>query len=89
MQLTVEIPERFAANHDAAFMSARLKLLAALALYQSGELSLGAACELAGVDRYEFLAECKNRRLPVLTVAPQELEEDLAALRGHGGACLS
>jgi predicted HTH domain antitoxin len=64
-----------------AEFAARLKLYAALLLFQSGELSAGATCELGGVDRFVFLAECNRHRIDVIDYPPEELRADLDAIR--------
>jgi len=52
-------------------------MFAALGLYQAGELSIGAASELAGLDRYDFLDFCKREGVLLHTQTPEELEADL------------
>jgi predicted HTH domain antitoxin len=49
-------------------------------MYQSGELSIGAACELAGVDRYVFLALLEREGIPLKTQTPDELETEFQKL---------
>ena len=55
MQLTLEIPDHFLQGHNQNQTAQQIKLYAALLMFQSGQLSRGAACELAGVDIYDFL----------------------------------
>jgi predicted HTH domain antitoxin len=81
MQVTVDVPEGSLAGQTPAEFGNQLKLYAALLMFQSGELSAGAACELAGVDRATFLAECQRRKIPVIDYAPEELREEVEALR--------
>ncbi len=56
----------------------QLKLYAALFLFQTGQLSRGAACELAGTDIYSFLAACKQYQIPVINYPAEDLAADLA-----------
>lgn len=51
-----------------------------LALYQAGELSLGAACELAGLDYYAFMDFCRREGVQLQTQTPEELEAEFARL---------
>lgn len=81
MQITLDIPERHLVGSTPAEFAERLKLYAALLLFQSGELSAGAACELAGVDRFTFLAECDRRGITVIDYPPEELRAEMEALR--------
>ncbi len=53
------------------------KLYSALLLFQSGQLSRGAACEFAGVDIYTFLAACKQHKIPVINIEVNDIEADL------------
>lgn len=56
-------------------------MYAALGLYQSGELSIGAASELAGLGRYEFLDYCKHEGATLHTQKPDELEAEFKKLK--------
>jgi predicted HTH domain antitoxin len=59
----------------------RLKLYAALLMFQSGDLSAGAAAELAEVDRFTFAAECHRRGIPMVAYPAEELRAELDSLR--------
>ena len=59
MQLTIEIPDQYLQGQNQAQTAQQIKLYAALLMFQSGQLSRGAACELAGIDIYEFFSACK------------------------------
>lgn len=83
MQIALDVPERYLVGSTPAEFADRLKLYAALLLFQSGELSAGAACELAGVDRFTFLAECARRGIDVIDYPPEELRAEVDAIRQH------
>lgn len=74
-QFVAESPERVAA---------KIRLYAALGLYQTGELSIGAACELAGVNRYVFLDLMEREGVSLRTQTPEELEVELQQLAVKG-----
>jgi predicted HTH domain antitoxin len=77
MQISFSLPEsQFIADTPEKAVK-KIRLYAALGLYQAGELSIGAASELAGLDRYAFLEFCKREGVPLQTQSPQELEDDL------------
>jgi len=57
MEVRLEIPDKYALGYDPEQMGRRLKVYAALRMFQSGELSAGAATELAGADRFTFALE--------------------------------
>jgi len=60
----------------------KIKLYAAVAMYQTGELSIGAACEVANVDRYWFLDFLKQHDISLRVQTPDELEAEFEALVG-------
>lgn len=50
-------------------------------MFQSGNMSAGAASEFAGVDRFTFIAECQKRNIPLVDFAPEELDAELEEIR--------
>lgn len=77
MQITLDVPSRYLVDTEAGKLGERLKLYAAILMFQAGELSAGAACELAGVDRFTFAAECKRHGVALVDYPEGELEEEL------------
>ncbi len=76
MQISFSLPEsQFIAESPEA-VTKKIRLYAALGLYQSGELSIGAASELAGMDRYEFLEFCRHEGVTLQTQTPDKLEAE-------------
>ena len=80
MQLTLDIPEQFALEQSLPEIGNTLKLYAAIALFQAGKLSAGAATELAGISRYDFMAACKKQGIPTVNYSPEDLNAELAGL---------
>lgn len=80
MRIALDVPERYLIGSTPAEFAARLKLYAALLLFQSGELSAGAACELADVDRFTFLAECNRHGIAAINYPAEELQGEMEAL---------
>lgn len=76
MELTISLPKKQFLADSPERVAAKIKLYAALGLYQAGELSIGAACELAGLDRYAFLEICNREGITLRTQTPDELETD-------------
>ena len=93
MQITLEIPEQFGLDKSLPEVASTLKLYAALALFQSGKLSAGAATELAGVGRYTFMAKCKQHNIATINYSANDLEAELANYQhtqlGYLGVTLS
>jgi len=77
MQISFSLPESQFITETPEAVTQKIRWYAALGLYQAGELSIGAASELAGVDRYEFLELCKREGVTLHTQTPEELEADL------------
>ena len=77
MQISFSLPENQFIAESPEEAVQKIRRYAALGLYQAGELSIGAAGELAGMDRYEFLDFCKREGVMLHTQTPDELEADL------------
>ena len=80
MQVTLELPEQFELDASPSEWGKRVKLYAALTMYQAGKLSAGAACEFAGVDRFTFISECARLHIPMIDYEEGELEAELQQL---------
>lgn len=78
MVITLEVPDQYLVDHDPAELASRIKLYAALLMFQAGELSAGAATELAGVDRFAFAAECQRRSIALIDYPAEDLRRELA-----------
>ncbi|MCX6057026.1 MAG: UPF0175 family protein [Chloroflexi bacterium] len=74
MQISFSLPESLFIAESPESMTKKIRMYAALGLYQSGELSIGAACELADMNRYSFLDFCKAESVTLRTQTPSELE---------------
>ncbi len=53
-------------------------------LFDAGKLTLWSAAKLAGLGRGELEAELCLRKIPVYRPSPEDLAEDLDALRDRG-----
>lgn len=83
MQLTLDIPDKFLPpdQDKKNSLTQQIRLYSALLLFQSKQLSRGAACEFAGVDIYAFLAACKKYNIPVINIDPDDLESDVTRFK--------
>jgi len=77
MQISFSLPEGQFVTESPEEATRKIRMFAALGLYQAGEVSVGAATELAGLDRYEFLEFCKREGVVLRTQTPEELEQDI------------
>jgi predicted HTH domain antitoxin len=60
-------------------LSAQIRLMAALKMFELGKLSSGKAAELAGLSRVEFLEMCGRYHVPVYNYRTDELGGELHA----------
>ena len=81
MEITLSVPDQYLVNHEPAELARRIKLYAAVLMFQSGELSAGAAAELAEVDRFAFAAECQKHGIPLVNYPADDLRSELAVWR--------
>lgn len=77
MQLTLEIPDQYIQGQNQSQTARQIKLYAALIMFQSGQLSRGAACEFAGVDIYGFFLACKQHHISVINTPVESIEADV------------
>ena len=80
-QITLEYPEdlELAVQTTPEELSAQIRLMAALKMFELGKLSSGKAAELAGMSRVAFLEQCGRCRVSVFNYPPEELEAELQA----------
>jgi predicted HTH domain antitoxin len=81
MEITLEVPDQYLVDHGPAELAQLLKLYTAVLMFQSEELSAGAAAEFAGVDRFTFLAECQRHGILTGSYPAEDLHRELAGLR--------
>jgi predicted HTH domain antitoxin len=76
-QLQLEVPDEIllAEKTDAETFSHEIRLLAAVKLYELGQLTSGRAAQLAGMPRVEFLMQLERCRVFPLSGELDELEQ--------------
>jgi predicted HTH domain antitoxin len=79
--LTLDVPDQYLIDHEPNELARRIKLYAALLMFQSAEISAGAATELAGVDRLTFAVECQRHGIALVDYPAEDLDSELSALR--------
>ena len=87
MQVIVNIPDQYLVNYTVQEMTHYLKLYTALLMFQKGQLSAGAACEFAEIDRYTFLMACKQHHIAVIDYDEQDVEHNLERLSKRMEGC--
>jgi predicted HTH domain antitoxin len=59
-------------------LAAHIGLMAALKMFELGEISSGRAAELAGMSRVEFLEACSRYRVAAFNYPDGEIEAELS-----------
>ncbi len=79
MDITVSVPEQYLIDESPGELAKRITLYAAILMFRSGELSAGAACEFAGVDRLTFALECQRRGIALIDYPAEDLRAEFQA----------
>ena len=87
MQVMVNVPEQYLFDTKIGDIAKQLKLYTALFMFRAGQLSAGAACEFAEIDRYTFLEACKQYSIPVIDYDEEELEAEFEELKRAYTSC--
>jgi predicted HTH domain antitoxin len=77
MQITLNIPDQYISTQNQSQISKQIKLYTALLMFQSGQLSRGAACEFAEMTIYDFLNACKQYNISLIHSSAQAIEDDV------------
>jgi len=77
--LVIDYPEDIllSLNETPEEFKNKLKLLAAIKLYEIGKLSLGKAAELAGMNKVDFMFELGKYNVPVIKYSVESLEDEI------------
>ncbi len=80
MQIAIELPNDFVILQPMPEIEHDIRLSYALWLFKNAKTTLSKAAELAKMDIYAFLAECKKNQIPVIDISKAELLEELAGM---------
>jgi predicted HTH domain antitoxin len=77
-KITVDVPEALSALRlsPTEFVK-EMRVAAALLWYSQGEISQSVGAEVAGISRAEFIDELWRRRISVVQMTPDELQEEI------------
>ncbi len=83
MQVTINIPDfaPFTLNNDMRELKQTIKLNSALMLFKNAKLSIEQASNFAGLDIYDFMAECSKNNIAVISYEENELEHELKMMK--------
>ena len=77
MIVKVQLPEIYFLNHSVDEVAHQIKLSIALRMYQRGEVSAGGACEITGLNRYDFLALCAEENIATIQYDVSDIEREI------------
>ena len=83
-ELTVQYPDDLlvASGKTRSVVEKELTFQLAIRLFEVGQLSLGKAAELVGMNRLRFADELGWMKIPVMNLDDDEIQAELRALRG-------
>jgi predicted HTH domain antitoxin len=84
-ELTVQYPDDLlvASGKPREEMEEELTFQLAVRPFEVGQLSLGKAAELVGMNRLRFADELGRMKIPVVNLNDEEIQAELRALRGN------
>ncbi|NWF67234.1 MAG: UPF0175 family protein [Campylobacterales bacterium] len=77
MTLAIDFPDDLLVHFDKVELQQEIKKDSALMLYKKGKISLSKASELADMDIYSFMNECKIYDIVTLSISKDELEKEI------------
>ena len=80
MQIAINLPNEFVALQPINEIEQDMRLSYALWLFKNAKVTLSKAAELAAIDVYAFITECKKNEVPVINISKTELIEELASM---------
>lgn len=80
LQVVIDVPESvlLAEKMDIYSFAKEIKMLAAVKLFEMGRISSGAAAELAGMSRVDFLMNMHRYRVFPFSAELEDLERQIA-----------
>jgi predicted HTH domain antitoxin len=76
MQVSIDLPDVYFSFYDKPTLVKELQLSLALILFKQSKVSITKAANIAGMDLYEFMKECKKNEIPVINISVEEQNEE-------------
>lgn len=83
MQVSVELSDVYFSFYDKPALVKEIQLSLALILFKQGKVSISKAANIAGLDLYEFMKECKKNEIPVINISVEELNAEWDSLKAE------
>lgn len=80
MQIAINLPNDFVVLQSIKEIEQDMRLSYSLWLFKNAKITLSKAAELAALDIYAFITECKKNEVPVINITKEELLEELASM---------
>lgn len=80
MEIAINLPNEFVFLQSIKDIEKDMRLSYALWLFKNAKVTLSKAAELAALDIYDFMAECKKNEVPVINVSREDLLDELASM---------
>lgn len=77
MQIAVDLPNDFVMFQGKQTIQRDIRLAYALWLFKTELVTIAKAAQIAGMDIFDFMAACKENRIPVIAVDREELLADM------------
>ena len=81
MNLTITIPDSYKLYFNNKDIEKEIKENNALMLYKQEKISIEKASELAEINIYDFMLECKINQIPVIDYTEEEIIEEFEKIR--------
>ncbi len=83
MQVSVELSDVYFSFYDKPALVKEIQLSLALILFKQGKVSISKAANIAGLDLYEFMKECRKNEIPVINISVEELNAEWDSLKAE------
>lgn len=81
MQVSIDLPDIYFSFYDKPTLVKELQLSLALILFKQSKVSITKAANIAGIDLYEFMKECKKNEISVINISVEEQNEEWRNLK--------
>ncbi len=77
MQIAIDLPNDFVMFQGEQTVQRDIRLTYALWLFKAELVTIAKAAQIAGLDMLDFMAACKDNRIPVIAIDRAELLAEL------------